>query len=170
MRMAETQSNGNGAGRRAGGAGGRGFTLIEIMVVIAIIIILAAISVAVGVGVKQRAGVKSTRAQLLAMDGLMETYLKNAPEFPTSGLDTAASPPYPASDTTLFVRALQTTPDAKQIEKFLSSDRQKVLDAFGTEVHYVPPGLTQDRKGYFWSAGPDRVLNTGDDIRSNQAG
>jgi prepilin-type N-terminal cleavage/methylation domain-containing protein len=145
---------------RARRRAGRGFTMIEIMIVVGIIVILASIGLAVGLQVKRSSADQSTKATLKTLDMVMSGYLKDHPE------------PSVIDDDKEWVKKLQAAGNLPTSLKF-SDDKQKVLDAYGNPILYVPSKANQPN-GFFKSCGPDGVkddlANRGnDDIFSEGA-
>lgn len=146
------------------------FTLMEILLVVAILVTLIAISMFVGGAVKRSMAAKSTRTTLQTMQNLMRDYLKAGnpePQVPASWPYSPINHPSEdrtnvPSDPVNWVRALRATDSTGRLGDLVKNDRlgnPVVLDGFGNAIRYVPAVTTgtQQREGFFQSAGPDGI-------------
>ena len=130
----------------------RAFTLLEIMIVVMIIGMLAAIT---GTSVIQR--LKSAKIKIA------KTYVKGAGAqalemyFTDNGF-------YPTTDQ--GIAALMHKPTSSPVPKSWTEPYLKEIpqDPWGEIYHYNCPGDKSGNDFDLWSAGPDRVSGTSDDI------
>ena len=123
----------------------RAFTLLEVMLVLAILLILASF---VGVSIirtQSSANVKATQTQLSAIETILKLYYLDMGAYPTSLSD------------------LRVAPQASgNVQKWNGpySDKDIPPDPWGNAYLYEPAS-----GGYrLWSAGPDALQDTDDDI------
>jgi general secretion pathway protein G len=116
-----------------------GFTLLEIMIVLAIIAMIAG-----GVGVAlfskfKKAQIQTTKMRVKAVREAVTQYMIETPTCP-KGMDELLSGKY--------------------------IDRDKMKDAWGTNITLKCPGPNDTEGADVSSAGPDRQEGSGDDIQS----
>jgi general secretion pathway protein G len=129
----------------------RGFTLIEVLLVLVILVILASLAVTAYGPIQRKAYIQSAKSQI----GLF------APALDTFQLDTGT---YPMSESGLM--ALFQPPGEVAPEKWNGPYIQGGLpmDPWGQPYRYQYPGMRNPNSYDLWSAGPDMVDGTDDDI------
>ena len=169
-------------GARLSSTGRQAFTLIELMVVIFIIGILIALVVGVGKYVYDEAARKETESTLAIVVEAIEAFKSVVDHYPA---DTGVGSYPDYSDEALLYQLLET-PDAvvvmreaqavriveacKAILLTLPSDAYDgtaLNDAYGGELEYDADGGFGGRPVVI-SRGPDGLLDTEDDIRSDR--
>ena len=131
-----------------------GFTLIEIMLVVGIIVILmGAVLTRVG-GFTDSAKITATEAKINTLVAGLLTYQNN-----NNGI-------LPSTEQGL--RALVEKPvsnlEPRRWEKV--AEDCNLIDAWGTPMTYISPARTGEDEFEVISAGPDKKMNTADDISS----
>ena len=131
-----------------------GFTLIEIMLVVGIIVILmGAVLTRVG-GFTDSAKITATEAKINTLVAGLRTYQNN-----NGGI-------LPSTEQGL--RALVEKPGGRPEPRrwIKMADADSLLDSWGTQMTYVTPAKSGDDEFEVISAGPDKKMNTADDISS----
>lgn len=127
----------------------RGFTLVEVLLVL---VILAIIMGMVGVAVFPRleeAKIRATKTQIDAFRTQLAQYKLSVGDFPPD------------------LGALRVPPADAPNWRGPYADKDIPPDPWGTQYSYQHPGQ-HDEYPDIWSAGPDRISGTADDIASWQ--
>lgn len=125
-----------------------GFTLMEVLLVLAILVILGGIVTMTFTKVFSGANVDGVKGQIHALETPIDLYWKDMKAYPTS------------------LQALVTAPADVDASKWQGPYLQKALppDPWGGEYKIRVPGTYNPNSYDVWSAGPDRVDGTADDI------
>ncbi len=126
----------------------RGFTFIEIMLVVVIIGILVALVGPRLVGRTKQAKVSATKAQISSLENALKLYEMDNGEFPDK-LDALLEAPSSVEDSWNGPYI-----DADVVPK----------DGWNLEFEYSSPGEHNKKKFDLMSAGPDKEMDTEDDI------
>ena len=134
--------------RRAASA--QGFTLVEMVLVLGIIALLLGAGIYQLTGVLDSGKIKRARADLATYSSALRTYELNAGFLPS---------------TDQGLNALVERPSARPAPASWTQVMKKlVVDPWGNAYLYRKPG-TKDKNGYdIYSAGPDGLPDTADDI------
>jgi len=136
--------------RRAGSAG---FTLIEIMLVVGIIVILMGAVLSKMGGFGETAKIAATDSKLGQLGAAVQSYQTNGGTVPSSEQG---------------LRALVEKPSGRPVPARwvkLASEKD-LLDAWGTPLAYYSPARKGGGEFEIVSAGPDKRMNTEDDLTS----
>jgi prepilin-type N-terminal cleavage/methylation domain-containing protein len=175
----------------------RGFTLIEIMVTVGIILILATILLAVGTNVRRKAEESNTRAEVKALEGIVEQFQRETnTTLPVTLYDTdghGAIVPHTGSPAVNYIDLLFRYPATKDQLANLAGEKLKIapgtpsksaiLDSFGNPISFIPQGVTPgswtnaSTQTYLRSSGADGITDwttqsnaqNSDDILSYEA-
>jgi prepilin-type N-terminal cleavage/methylation domain-containing protein len=163
----------------------RGFTLLEMLTTVAVLIILLGLMVDLAGYVRNRSATDLSRQVLGALDVAMAEYVSKAGKEPEKYPPIAAftnTTELSEDEQTLldnarqnnrdFVAAMESQGLLKR-EPFASLpvlifDRATLNDAWHTPIVFVPEshsriGMAPSGKGFFFSAGPDRLYKTRED-------
>jgi general secretion pathway protein G len=134
--------------RRA--ASTRGFTLVEMVLVLGIIALLLGAGIYQLTGVMDSGRIKRAKADLATFGSALRTYELNASFLPS---------------TEQGLNALVERPSSRPVPStWVKVMNKLILDPWGNPYYYRKPG-TKDKNGYdVYSAGPDGLPDTGDDI------
>lgn len=126
----------------------RGFTLMEVLLVLAILVILGSLVAMSFKNVISDADVKGTKGQIGGFEGAINNYLLDMKTYPTT------------------LQALVTAPADVDAAKWKGPYLEKAvpLDAWGGEYKIRAPGQFNPAGFDLWSAGPDKVDGTADDV------
>jgi general secretion pathway protein G len=125
-----------------------GFTLLEIMLVVCIIGLL------IGMGVKMM-GSKIDEAKIVGAKGGVENFKTALLMYQSS------TGSYPTTEQGL--KALVTKPEGVRNWR-AQMETGQLIDAWNHEYFYLQPGVHNPRSYDVFSAGPDGVANTPDDL------
>jgi general secretion pathway protein G len=130
----------------------RGFTLIEVLMVLVILVILMSLAVTTYTGMHKRALVDATKVEIGIFESALENYHLSLNSYPS---------------TTQGLQALRVAPsDLPDQEKwdgpYLNKDIP--MDPWGHPYNYASPGNNNRDTFDVWSAGPDGIAGTADDI------
>ncbi len=126
------------------------FTLIEMVLVLAIIALLMGVSIKLLTGVKDQGKLIKARGDMEGISAALSLYESNASRYPT---------------TEQGLQALVTKPSTAPVPRVWREQMKRVpVDPWDEVYRYRNPGK-HDPKGYdLFSAGPDRLPDTDDDI------
>ena len=127
----------------------QGFTLIEVLLVLVILVILGSFAVTIFTGTQEKAKLDQARAQIGLVEKAAQFYQLHMSEYPGT-LEDLTNPPA----------------DARNPDKWHGPYLQKQipLDPWGNQYLYACPGRHNPASFDVWSAGPDMVDGTEDDI------
>lgn len=125
-----------------------GFTLMEVLLVLAILVILGSLVAMSFKNVISDADVKGVKGQIGNFEGAINTYMLHMRQYPTT------------------LQALTTAPADVDPAKWKGPylDKAIPLDPWGGEYKIRSPGTFNPNSFDLWSAGPDKVDGTADDI------
>lgn len=126
----------------------RGFTLMEVLLVLAILVILGSLVAMSFKNVISDADVKGAKAQIGGFESPINNYLLHMRQYPTT------------------LQALVTAPADVDAAKWKGPylDKAIPLDPWGGEYKIRAPGTFNPNSFDVWSAGPDKVDGTADDV------
>jgi general secretion pathway protein G len=129
----------------------RGFTLIEVLLVLVILVILASLAVTAYGPVQRRANVNAAKSQIGLFKTPLGLYQNDIGNYPMTeqGLMGLVQPPADA-------------PPGKWNGPYLEGNIP--LDPWGRQYNYKYPGDRNPQSYDVWSAGPDGVDGTEDDV------
>lgn len=127
----------------------RGFTLIEVLLVLVILVVLASLAVVAYGPIQRRANINAAKSQIGLFKTPLQTYQMTVGSYPQT-LDALRAPPADLAN------------PAKWDGPYLDSDVP--LDPWGAPYYYAYPGSHSVDSYDLWSAGPDGVSGTEDDI------
>jgi general secretion pathway protein G len=129
-----------------------GFTLLEMVIVLGIIAVLLGGSIALIGKVKDGAKLQRVDADFNAVGSALMTYKINAGTYPS---------------TQQGLKALVTKPTGSPApRRWTSLSKSVPLDPWGNEYGYKFPGKKDASEFELISSGPDSVINTPDDLSS----
>lgn len=126
----------------------RGFTLMEVLLVLAILVILGSLVAMSFKNVISDADVKGAKNQAYLFENPVNTYMLHMRQYPTT------------------LQALVTAPADVDAAKWKGPylDKAIPLDPWGGEFKIRAPGTFNPNGFDVWSAGPDKVDGTADDV------
>lgn len=128
-----------------------GFTLVEVLLVLVILVIVASLAVTNLVPMQRKANINAAKTQIRAFKGPLAAYRLDVGDYPPS------------------LEALRTPPaDAAAAERWAGPylDREVPLDPWHRPYQYRYPGQYDPDMPDIWSAGPDGIDGTQDDVTS----
>ena len=125
------------------------FTLLEIMLVVMIIALLAGVAIINMQGTLIEAESTKATAQLQQIDTALVSYRAKAGFYPT---------------TEQGLKALVTRPATEPVPRSWSQIINGTKDPWGNDYHYENPGKHNPSGPDVFSAGPDGVVGTEDDV------
>lgn len=128
-----------------------GFTLVEVLLVLVILVIIASLAVTNLVPMQRRANINAAKTQIRAFKGPLAAYRLDIGDYPSS------------------LEELRMQPaDAAAAERWGGPylDREVPLDPWRRPYQYRYPGQNDPDMPDIWSAGPDGVDGSPDDIAS----
>ena len=158
-----------------------GFTLLEMLTTVAVLIILLGLMVDLAGYVRNRSATDLARLVLGGLDDAMQSYHDTYKTYPPISAFTAGADFSEDEDTLLknarqnnrdFVTILSTTGllKADKIAGLSASnfDGATLLDAWDMPIVFMPAshgkiGMAPSDRGFFFSAGPDRLYKTRED-------
>jgi general secretion pathway protein G len=128
-----------------------GFTLVEVLLVLVILVIIAGLAATNLIPMEKRGKINAARTQIRAFKGPLGAYRLDIGDYPTS-LEELRMPPA----------------DAAAADRWAGPylDRNVPLDPWDRPYGYRYPGQHDPDMPDIWSAGPDKVEGTQDDIAS----
>ena len=132
----------------------RGFTLVEVLLVLVILVIIASLAVTAYAPMQKKAYINAAKTQIRAFKGPLAAFRLDIGDYPSSqdGLEALRMPPS----------------DAAAAERWAGPylDREVPLDPWHRPYKYSYPGQHDPEMPDIWSAGPDGIDGTEDDITS----
>lgn len=151
-----------------------GLSLVEMLIVVGVIALLATMVVSVASRIDNQSKEKGLESLFLLLDGALEEYRDFRGVFPVQPVKNFTNA---AVHSEFLYRELSSVPDSRKIlEKIRDSSMKdnvdtgavppipEIYDPWGTTLDYRY--LTGDNFPELISAGPDRIFNTPDDIKS----
>jgi general secretion pathway protein G len=127
-----------------------GFTLVEVLLVLAILVIIASLGIANYSRAQRKAYVNAAKAQVEQLSSLVKQYQIDVGDFPSS-----------------LQALLQPPPDLPNPAKWNGPYLEKAtlpLDPWERPYEYQYPGIHNPELPDIFSAGPDGVKGTQDDV------
>ncbi len=137
--------------------GRRGFTLVEVLLVLVILVIIGSIAVTAYIPMQRRANIDAARAQIKALKGPLSLYRLHMNDYPATEQGLEA----------LLMAPQDYTGGSGWSGPYLDS-RSAPLDPWGQPYRYEYPGRHGGEMPDVWSAGPDKISDSEDDIGSWQ--
>lgn len=139
-----------------------GFTLVEVLVVLIIISILATVSLPSVKKARTRAGIMKTKAMISSIETALSMYHTDLGNYPEST----------GSSVVLIEALMEPIPNEENWKgpymRFKQKDideNKNIIDTWGNPLRYIYPQNEKSNVPFIIvSSGPDKKLNTADDI------